>query len=149
MALIGLGAIDSLRLEMKLALYGSDSDRTTNPYEAGLGWIVKLEAGQFIGSDILEKVKKERPARRLVSLVLDGKAFPRPGYKIYDGSEEIGSVTSGTISPSMGIPIAMGYVPRRLSKPGNRVEIEIRGKRFGANVVKPPFYKKPEDAPTE
>lgn len=143
MALVGLGARDSLRLEMKMALYGNDIDKATNPYEAGLGWVVKLEAGPFVGSDVLEKVKKDKPAKRLVSLVVEGKAFPRPGYKIFDGSEEIGIVTSGTISPSLGIPIAMGYVPRRLAKPGNRVEIEIRGKRFGADVVKPPFYKKP------
>lgn len=143
LALIGLGARDSLRLEMKMALYGNDIDQTTNPYEAGLGWVVKLDAGRFVGSEILEKIKKEKPARRLVSLVLDGKAFPRAGYKIFDGSEEIGVVTSGTMSPSLGVPIALGYVPRRLSKPGNHVEIEIRGKRFGAAVVKPPFYKKP------
>ncbi len=149
MALIGLGARDSLRLEMKLALYGNDIDQKTNPYEAGLGWIVKLDAGPFVGSDALARIKKDRPTRRLVSLVLEGKAFPRPGYKIFEGTEEIGAVTSGTISPSMGIPIALGYVPRRLSKPGNRVEIEIRGKRFGANVVKPPFYKKPADSKAE
>ena len=140
--LIGLGARDSLRLEMKMALYGNDIDQTTNPIEAGLGWIVKLDKGGFIGSDAIAKVKQEKPDRRLVCMVLEGKAFPRKGYAIYNGDQKIGEVTSGTVSPSLGTPIAMGYVPRSLSKSGNKVEIDIRGKRFPAEVIKPPFYKK-------
>jgi len=144
LTLIGLGARDSLRLEMKMALYGNDIDQTTNPIEAGLGWIVKLEKGPFVGSDVIAKVKEEGPSRRLVCLVLEGKAFPRKGYDIYDGREKVGLVTSGTVSPSLGIPIALGYVPARLSKVGNQVEVDIRGKRFPAEVVKQPFYKSPK-----
>lgn len=140
--LIGLGARDSLRLEMKMALYGNDIDQTTNPIEAGLGWIVKLEKGPFVGSDVIARVKQEGPSRKLVCLVLEGKAFPRHGYDVYDGGKKVGQVTSGTVSPSLGIPIAMAYVPTALSKPGSTVEVDIRGKRFKAEVIKPPFYKK-------
>lgn len=144
LALIGLGARDTLRLEMKMALYGNDIDKTTNPIEAGLGWIVKLKKGDFIGSDVIRRVKEQKPSRKLVCLVLAGKAFPRHGYDIYDGDEKIGFVTSGTVSPSLGVPIAMGYVPGRLSQPGDTVEIDIRGRRFTADVIKPPFYKREE-----
>jgi aminomethyltransferase len=142
MALIGLGARDSLRLEMKMALYGNDIDQTTNPIEAGLGWIVKLKKGDFVGAEAIRKVKEQNPTRRLVCLVLKDKVFPRHGYAIYQGREQVGQVTSGTVSPSLGIPIAMGYVASRLSDPGNTVEIDIRGKRSTAEVIKPPFYKK-------
>ena len=142
LALVGLGARDSLRLEMKMALYGNDIDQTTNPIEAGLGWIVKLDKGQFIGSDVVARVKADKPERKLVCLVLEGKAFPRQGHKIFDGDDKVGEVTSGTMSPSLKLPIAMAYVSRRLSKSGNRVELDIRGRRFPARVVKPPFYKK-------
>lgn len=142
LALIGLGARDSLRLEMKMALYGNDIDQTTNPIEAGLGWIVKLDKGEFVGSEAIRKVKDTGPHRRLICLVVEGKAFPRKGYPIMEGTTVIGEVTSGTVSPSLDIPIALGYVPARLSSPGSRVEIDIRGKRFPAEVVKPPFYKK-------
>jgi len=141
LSLIGLGARDSLRLEMKMALYGNDIDQTTNPIEAGLGWIVKLEKGDFVGSDVITKVKEAKPQRRLVCMVLKGQAFPRKGYDIYEGQQKVGRVTSGTVSPSLEIPIAMGYVPDSLSKVGNTVEVDIRGKRFPAEVVKPPFYK--------
>ncbi len=140
--LIGLGARDSLRLEMKMVLYGNDIDQTTNPIEAGLRWILKLNKGEFIGADVLRAVKKNRPKRKLVCMVLKDKAFPRKGYLIYNGEDKIGEVTSGTVSPSLGIPIAMGYVARKYSKSGNVVEIEIRGRRFAADIIKPPFYKK-------
>jgi aminomethyltransferase len=142
LTLVGLGARDSLRLEMKMALYGNDIDQTTNPIEAGLGWIVKLDKGDFTGSDALRKVKDEKPNRKLVCLVLQEKAFPRHGYDIYKDGDKVGQVTSGTVSPSLGIPIAMGYVPRKISKSGHTVEIDIRGKRFAADIIKPPFYKK-------
>jgi len=142
MELIGLGARDSLRLEMKMALYGNDIDQSTNPIEAGLGWIVKLDKGPFVGSEVIAAVKANKPARKLVCLVFDGKLFPRKGYGVFDGSEQVGELTSGTVSPSLGLPIAMAYVPSRLSKSGNTVEVEIRGKRFEAKVIKPPFYKK-------
>ncbi len=137
---IGLGARDSLRLEMKMALYGNDMDETTNPIEAGLGWIVNLNK-DFIGKEVIAQVKAEKPSRRLVCLELEGRAFPRHGYDIYVDNEKAGHVTSGTFSPSLKKPIALGYVPRSHSKSGSAVEIEIRGKRFPAKVVKPPFYK--------
>ena len=140
--LIGLGARDSLRLEMKMALYGNDIDQTTNPIEAGLGWIVKTDKGAFIGSDAIIAEKEAKPKRKLVCLDLKDKCFPRHGYAIMSGEDKVGEVTSGTVSPSLGTPIAMGYVPTKISKPGNTVDIEIRGKRFPAEIIKPPFYKK-------
>jgi aminomethyltransferase len=140
MALIGLGARDSLRLEMKMALYGNDIDETTTPIEAGLGWIVNLDK-EFIGKDVIAQQKAAKPSRRLVCLELEGKAFPRQGYEIMDGNRAIGKITSGTFSPSLQKPIALGYVPTEKSKPGSTVEVAIRDRRFRAAVVKPPFYK--------
>jgi len=140
MEFIGLGARDSLRLEMKMALYGNDIDETTSPIEAGLSWIVDFDT-DFIGKDVILKHKQEKPKRRLVCLEIEGRAFPRHGYDIVQGDEVIGTVTSGTVSPSLNKPIALGYVPRALSKSGSEVEIAIRDKRFKAVVVKPPFYK--------
>ncbi|HEX2897825.1 MAG TPA: glycine cleavage system aminomethyltransferase GcvT [candidate division Zixibacteria bacterium] len=142
MKLIGLGARDSLRLEMKMALYGNDIDETTSPIEAGLGWIVDFDKGDFVGRDVLLKQKEEKPKRRLVCLELEGKAFPRPGYDIYSGNDIVGKVTSGTFSPSIQKPIALGYVPIKLSAVSSTVEVDNRGKKFPATVVKPPFYKK-------
>ncbi len=138
--LIGLGARDTLRLEMKMSLYGNDIDQTTTPVEAGLSWIVDFEK-DFIGKEVIAKQKAEKPSRRLVCLELQEKAFPRHGYDIVDGDEKIGYVTSGTVSPSLKKPIAMGYVPRKKAKSGSTVEIAIRNKKVPAVVVKPPFYK--------
>jgi aminomethyltransferase len=140
MELIGLGARDTLRLEMKMALYGNDIDETTTPIEAGLAWIVRLNK-EFIGRDVIARQREEKPDRRLVCLELDGRAVPRPGFAIVDGEKEVGRVTSGTFSPSLQKPIALAYVPRTDSKSGSVVEIDIRGKRLPATVVKPPFYK--------
>ena len=137
---IGLGARDSLRLEMKMALYGNDIDETTNPIEAGLSWIVNLDK-DFIGKEVVAKAKADKPDRRLVCLELDGRAFPRHGHDILVDGEMAGKVTSGTFSPSLQKPIAMGYVPRSHAKSGSTVEVAIRNKRFPATVVKPPFYK--------
>jgi aminomethyltransferase len=138
---IGLGARDSLRLEMKYMLYGNDIDQTTNPIEAGLSWIVKLDKDDFIGKDPILKMKEEKPPRRLVAFRLDQKAIPRHGYKIFSEGAEIGRVTSGIFSPTLEAGIGLGYVPRKLSKAGRQFEIEIRGKLLTATVVKPPFYK--------
>ncbi|HVP07645.1 MAG TPA: glycine cleavage system aminomethyltransferase GcvT [Candidatus Acidoferrum sp.] len=138
--LIGLGARDTLRLEMKMALYGNDIDQTTTPVEAGLSWIVNFDK-DFIGKDVMVKQRDEKPKRRLVCLELEGKAFPRHGYDIYDGGKVVGKVTSGTFSPSLQKPIAMGYVPLEKSKIGATVEVAIRDNKFKAEVVKPPFYK--------
>lgn len=140
MQFIGLGARDSLRLEMKMALYGNDIDQTTSPVEAGLSWIVDFDK-DFIGKEVVARQKAEKPTRRLVCLEMDGRLFPRHGYEIYSDDRLVGKVTSGTFSPSLKKPIALGYVPRELSKTGSQVEIDIRGKRFPATVVKPPFYK--------
>jgi len=138
--LIGLGARDTLRLEMKMALYGNDIDRTTTPIEAGMSWIVYLEK-DFIGKDVIARQKAEKPSRRLVCLELEGRAFPRQGYDIQVDGQTVGKVTSGTVSPSLKKPIALGYVPRTHAKSGSRMEVSIRGKSFPAVVVRPPFYK--------
>lgn len=144
---IGLGARDSLRLEMKMALYGNDIDETTNPLEAGLGWITKLSKSvDFIGKTRLLKIKEEGVTRRLVAIELEGTGFPRPGYSIFadtTAGEEIGKVTSGTVSPMLNKGIALGYVPIELSKIGTELAIDCRGKVSAATVIKPPFYMRP------
>ncbi len=140
MEYIGLGARDTLRLEMKMALYGNDIDQTTTPIEASLGWIVDTDK-DFIGKPVIARQKEEKPKRRLVCLEMEGRNVPRHGFDIFDGAAKIGHVTSGTFSPSLQIPIAMGYVTTEKSKIGSTVEIAIRDKRFAAKVVKPPFYK--------
>lgn len=136
---IGLGARDSLRLEKKMCLYGNDIDETTNPLEAGLGWITKLDKGDFIGRDALLKIKEEGIKRKLVAIVLEGHGFPRHGYKIYKDGKEVGHVTSGTVSPILNKGIAMGYVAKEFSKVGTELEIDIRGKKVPAVIIKPPF----------
>ncbi|MBD3169228.1 MAG: glycine cleavage system aminomethyltransferase GcvT [candidate division Zixibacteria bacterium] len=138
---IGLGARDSLRLEMKYALYGNDIDQTTNPIEAGLGWICKPEKGDFIGRDAVVRMKEEKPPRKLVCFELQERGIPRHGYKILNDEKEIGDVTSGIFSPSLQKGIGLGYVPRKLSKSGREIQIEIRNKPTPATIVKPPFYK--------
>ena len=136
---IGLGARDTLRLEKKMCLYGNDIDETTNPLEASLSWITKMDKGDFIGRDALLKTKQEGLKRKLVAIVLDGQGFPRHGYKIYKDSKEVGHVTSGTVSPILNKGIAMGYVAIEFAKIGTSLEIDIRGKRVPAVVIKPPF----------
>ncbi|HEX37533.1 MAG TPA: glycine cleavage system aminomethyltransferase GcvT [Candidatus Cloacimonetes bacterium] len=138
---IGLGARDTLRLEMKYPLYGNDIDKDTNPLEAGLRWVVKFDKGDFIGKEALEKVKAEKIQRKLVPFVMDGKGIPRPHYKIFNDGQEIGEVRSGTMSPSLGIGIGTGYVHRNFMKSGTQIEIEIRDKMYPATIIKPPFYK--------
>ncbi|UCE17858.1 MAG: glycine cleavage system aminomethyltransferase GcvT [Gemmatimonadota bacterium] len=138
---IGLGARDTLRLEMKYALYGNDIDQTTNPLEAGLGWVVKFDKDDFIGKEALLKVQKEKLKRRLVGFETDGKIFPRKGMNIHKEESEIGTVTSGTFSPSLEKGIGLGYVSTPHTKVGTEIGLDIRGKRVGARVVKTPFYK--------
>ncbi len=141
---IGLGARDSLRLEMKMCLYGNDIDDSTHPLEAGLGWITKLDKGDFIGRDALMKAKEAGINRKLVAIELDSSAFPRHGYAIQDASgKEIGQVTSGTVSPCLNKGIALGYVPNEHSAIGSQIFIVCHGKPAPARVVKPPFYKRP------
>ncbi|MFO0578000.1 MAG: glycine cleavage system aminomethyltransferase GcvT [Polyangia bacterium] len=141
----GLGARDTLRLEACLSLYGNDIDQTTSPYEANLGWVVKLDH-DFIGRAALEAQKQTGISRKLVALVMDdSKAIARHGYNVYEGTEggePIGVVTSGTVGPTVGKNVALGYVPVALSAVGGRVYVDIRGRRAPALIVKPPFYKR-------
>ncbi len=136
---IGLGARDSLRLEKKMCLYGNDIDETTHPLEAGLGWITKLDKGDFIGRDALLRIKEEGLKRRLVAFTLDAPGFPRKGYAIYKDGEQVGHVTSGTVSPIIEKGIGLGYVKKEFTRIGTAIEIEIRKKRVAATIIKPPF----------
>ncbi len=141
---IGLGARDSLRLEVAFRLHGSDMDETTTPLEAGLGWIVKMDKGDFFGKDVLVRQKAEGVKRRLIGLVSDARRFPRSGYPVRVGDREVGRVTSGGYSPSLERGIALAYVEAEYAKSKTRFEIDIRGQRIEASYVKGPFYKKPE-----
>lgn len=137
---VGLGCRDTLRLEKGYCLYGNDIDETTNPIEAGLGWITKLEKGPFNGYEVIQKVKEEGPKRKLVGFVCEAEKFiPRHNYKIYANGKEIGHVTSGNFSPILEKPIGMGYVLTEYSNPDTEIQIESRGKLFTAKVVKLPF----------
>ena len=137
---IGLGARDTLRLEMKYCLYGNDIDETTNPLEADLGWITKLNKSDFIGRDALLKAREEGIKRKLIGFKMNARAFPRHGYKIFKNGKEIGHVTSGTVSPMLNIGIGMGYVSADHAAIGNSIEIEIRGKMEPAAICETPFY---------
>ncbi len=138
---IGLGARDTLRLEMKYCLYGNDIDQTTNPLEAGLGWITKLQKGDFIGRDALLAIKERGIQRKLVGFEVLGKAIPRKGYPIYFGNLQVGSVTSGTHSPTLNKNIGLGYVSKNHWEVGADLELDLRGKRIPLRIVKTPFYQ--------
>ena len=135
----GLGARDTLRLEMAYRLYGNDITAESNPIEAGLGWITKLDKGPFIGSKAIARVRENGPARRMVSFTLEERAIPRPGYTLQVDGEPVGAVTSGTQSPTLKQGIGLGYVARSFSKPGTSLHVDIRGRLAPAKVVKPPF----------
>jgi aminomethyltransferase len=137
----GLGARDSLRLEMGMALYGNDLDDTTTPLEASLAWLVKMKKGDFVGRGALEKQKAEGLKRKLVGFTTSERSFPRHGYPVFVHGKPSGEVRSGTMSPTLGIPIGTAYVPPEFAKEGSSLEIEIRGKRIPATVQKMPFYK--------
>ena len=137
---VGLGARDTLRMEKGYCLYGNDIDATTNPIEAGLGWITKFNKGPFVASEILAKIKEEKPARNLVGISSEAEKFiPRHGYKLFYENQEIGHITSGNISPTLNKPIAIGYVDANFKAIGTKIEVEARGKRFPAVVTKMPF----------
>ncbi len=138
----GLGARDSLRTEMKFALYGNDIDEQHTPLEAGLGWIVKLDKGDFIGRAALERQKSQGVPRKLVGFELTEAGVPRHGYRIVKDKKQVGEVTSGTLGPSVKKPIGMGYVPPELALEGSTFAVEIRGRLAGARVVKTPFWKR-------
>ena len=137
----GLGARDSLRLEMGMALYGNDIDDTVTPFEANLGWIVKLPKGDFTGRDVLVRQKAEGVTRKLVGFTSSEKVFPRHGYPVWCNGAESGVVCSGTMSPTLNIPIGTCYLPVASTAEGSAFEIDIRGKRVPAKVAKVPFYK--------
>ena len=140
---IGLGARDSLRTEMGYALYGNEIDRHTTPLEAGLGWIVKLDKGApFTGDTALRAQKIRGVTRKLVGFQLQGRGFPRHGYPVYHEGREVDVVRSGTMSPSLGLPIGTTYLPAAAAKVGTRFEVECRGERLPAEVVSRPFWKK-------
>ena len=136
----GLGARDSLRLEMGMALYGHELDDTTTPLEANLGWVVKLDKGPFVGREALTAQKASGVPRKLVGFTAEGRAFPRPGYPVYQGGVVSGQVRSGTVSPSLGLGIGTCYLPTAVARPGASLEVEVRGKRVPATVVRLPFY---------
>lgn len=139
---IGLAARDTLRLEMGYCLYGNDIDETTSPYEAGLGWVTKFTK-DFVNSAQLEDQKQHGVPRRLIGFKMDDRAIPRGGYEIKDSDEkDLGMVTSGTMSPTLGEGIGMGYVPPIFSAPGSKIYIQIRKKLMPATVVKFPFISK-------
>lgn len=138
---IGLAARDTLRLEMGYCLYGNDIDDTTSPLEAGLGWITKFTK-DFVNSEVLAREKKHGPERKLIAFELDDRGVPRHDYDIVDGQgKKIGTVTSGTMSPSLGKGIGLGYVPTIFSSVGSKINVQIRKNAVPATVVKLPFYK--------
>ena len=138
----GLGARDTLRLEAKMALYGNDIDHTTTPIEADLSWIVKADKGDFNGRDVIEREKKEGPRRKLAGFEMIDRGIARHGYPIVDGNEEIGVVTSGTMSPSLKKMIGLAYLPLDKTALGTEFMVLIRGKETRARVVPTPFYKR-------
>jgi aminomethyltransferase len=139
---IGLGARDSLRLEMGYALYGNDIDEHLTPLEAGLGWIVKLDKGsRFMGSEALRAQKANGVTRKLVGFQTADRTFPRHGYPVYYDGRQVDVVRSGTVSPSLGVGIGTTYLPAAAAKAGTKFEIEIRGQRVPAEVVGRPFWK--------
>jgi aminomethyltransferase len=139
---VGLGARDTLRLEARLALYGNDIDETTNPIEAGLGWVVKLDK-PFIGRDALRKIKEAGPSRKLVGFEMVGRGVARHGYDLRSPSGDvIGVCTSGGPSPTLGKSIGLGYVPTAMAAVGTPIVVDCRGRETEARLVPTPFYKR-------
>ena len=138
----GLGARDTLRLEMGMALYGNDIDDKVTPLEGNLGWLTKLNKGDFVGRDALLAQKAQGLTNRLVMFTVDdGRSIARHGYPVFYEGRPSFTVCSGTMSPSLGVPIGTAYLPIAGTKEGTKFEFEVRGKRATATVVKPPFYK--------
>ena len=144
----GLGARDTLRLECRLSLYGNEIDETTNPLEAGLGWVVKLDKPKFLGKEALVRIKAAGLTRKLVGFEVTGRGIARHGYPLESADGRvIGVCTSGSPGPTVGKNIGLGYVPATaeldLSKIGSPLVVDCRGRRAEAVVVKTPFYKRP------
>ncbi len=139
---IGLGARDTLRMEMKYCLYGNDIDENTTPLEADLAWTVKLDKPDFIGKDVLVQQQQQGLKRKLVAFVLEGKGIPRHGYKCLVGDREVGVVTSGAMSPMVKKAFGLGYLTMEFTEPGSEFDIDVKGLfRTRARVVKPPIHK--------
>ncbi|MGF1524407.1 MAG: glycine cleavage system aminomethyltransferase GcvT [Leptolyngbyaceae cyanobacterium] len=139
----GLGARDTLRLEAAMALYGQDITDETTPLEAGLKWLVHLDSvGEFVGRSALESQMEQGVTQRLVGLQMEGRNIARHDYIVRHEGQAVGIVTSGTLSPTLGYPIALAYVPAAVSKVGQILNVEIRGKHCPAQIVKRPFYKR-------
>ena len=140
---IGLGARDTLRTEVCYPLYGHELDENTSPIEAGLGYFVSFDKGDFVGRTALLDQKTNGVKKKSAAFKMAEKsAPPRPGYAIFAGGEKVGDVASGTQSPSLSAGIGMGYVPPAIAVPGTKIEIEVRGRRFSAEIVKKPIYRK-------
>jgi aminomethyltransferase len=137
----GLGARDTLRLEVNYCLYGNDLTEERTPIEAALGWCVKEETG-FVGSEACRRVREEEPKELLEPFVMSGPGIPRQGNPIISGGERIGEVTSGTLSPSLEVGIGMGYVRADLAESGRAIEIDVRGKQRPAEIRERPLYSK-------
>jgi glycine cleavage system T protein (aminomethyltransferase) len=138
---VGLGARDTLRLEVCFHLHGNDLTPERNPIEAGLGWCCREETG-FIGSKRVAEVRAAGPEQRLAPFTIEGKGIPRPGNPVLAGGKQAGEVTSGTLSPSLGIGIGMAYLDAAEAEPGNEIEIDVRGKARPATVRSKPLYRK-------
>ncbi|PON11391.1 glycine cleavage system aminomethyltransferase GcvT, partial [Candidatus Entotheonella serta] len=136
---VGLGARDTLRLEARYLLYGVDMDESHTPFEVGLNWLPKLDKGPFIGRDALVRAKAEGTSRRLVGFVLKDRGIARSHYRVMDGDTSIGTVTSGTMSPSLEQAIGTAFVSRAYAKIGTEFAIEVRNKAVPAEVVRAPF----------
>lgn len=141
---VGLGARDTLRTEMGYPLYGHEISARSNPYSAGLGWVIKPEAKDFIGRDrILAERDNSVSAQRLIGFKMVGRGIPRPEYSLWsEDGRPLGRVTSGTLSPTLDVGIGLGYVPFEFSREGTRLDVEIRGRRVEAQVVTVPFVKR-------
>jgi len=140
---VGLGARDTLRLEARLALYGNDIDETTNPLEAGLGWIVKLAKPMFVGKEVLVTLSQNGTGRKLVGFEMTGRGIARHAYPLLDAAgNAVGICTSGGPSPTLGKSIGLGYLPIALGEVGTTFQVDCRGKAVSAVVVKTPFYKR-------
>jgi aminomethyltransferase len=137
----GLGARDTLRLEVGYPLYGNDLDTEHSALEGGLGWAVKLDRGDFLGREALARQKEEGVPRKLTGLVLTDRGFPRPGYEVVHDGKVVGTLTSGTISPTLGEGIALAYLPTDLAAGEAEVAVRIRDREISARVRRPPFYR--------
>jgi aminomethyltransferase len=138
----GLGARDSLRLEAGMLLYGQDMDRTTNPFEAGVGWLVEMNDGDFVGKSALLEIKRRGVKRKHIGFQMTGQGIARSGYKIVKCGQEVGKVTSGGYAPTLDVNIGFGYVPIELAAIGTDIEVMIRNKPVAARVVNRQFYKR-------